>query len=462
MAGAEDVEFAGAAAQASLVSSGELSARELVEMALRRVHACEPRLRACTTMLDDAMAQAEDADRRRSNGSTAPLLGVPVVVKDNVDVAGTVTSHGTSAVTKRARADCEAVARLRAAGAVVVAKTTLPELAAFTHFTSSRTFGTTRNPWDLERSPGGSSGGSAAPVAAGCVGAALASDGGGSIRVPAACCGLMGLKPERGRVPLSPHHEHWYGLGVLGPLAHRASDLALMMDALTSPSEGDVSSRYRDAQRRAPARLRIAYSLRPAVPTAVSDDVAGAVTATAALLERLGHHVEEQDPDYGDVRAVAVPRYLRGIAADRALLDEPARLERRTESLIRLGRLISRRRLARARARAASLARNINTIFRRYDVLVTPVIARPAPRSDDWARRGAIANLTGGAPWIAFTQVWNVTGQPALSLPAGFDEDGMPLAVQLVGPPDAEPVLIGLAAQLEQARPWADRRPRLG
>src|SRR5439155_16582070 len=194
-------------------------------MALRRMHACEPRLRACTTLLDDAMVQAEDADRRRSNGSTAPLLGVPVVVKDNVDVAGTVTSHGTSAVTKRAHADCEAVARLRAAGAIVVAKTTLPELAAFTHFTSSRTFGTTRNPWDVERSPGGSSGGSAAAVAAGYVGAALASDGGGSIRVPAACCGLMGLKPQRGRVPLSPHDEHRYGLGVLGPPAFRAHDL---------------------------------------------------------------------------------------------------------------------------------------------------------------------------------------------------------------------------------------------
>ncbi len=457
--GAEDMAFAGATAQALLVRSGELSSRELVELALGRMHSCESRLRACTAMLDDALMRADDADRRRATGDTGPLLGVPVAVKDNLEIAGTVTSYGTSAATRLAHADCEAVARLRAAGAIIVSKTTLPELAAFTHFTSSKTFGTTRNPWDLARSAGGSSGGSAVAVAAGYVGAALASDGGGSIRVPAACCGLVGLKPQRGRVPSVPDDEHWHGMGVLGPMARRVGDVALMMDALTSTSGGGVSTRYRDALRRVPSRLRIAFSLRPARPTAVAEDVSRAVTATAVLLESLGYHVEAHDPDYGDVRSVAVPRYLRGIAADRALLDDPARLERRTKTLIRLGRLISDRRLARARAQEQPLAQRINALFDRYDLLMTPVIASPAPPVDDWTERGAIANLIGGVPWIAFTQVWNLTGQPAISLPAGFDHDGMPLSVQLIGPPNSEPVLLRLAAHIEQAQPWTDRHP---
>lgn len=453
--------FAGTEAQAGLVRRGEVSSRELVEIALERVACWEPRLRACTTVLPDPVAVADEADRRRSRGESRPLLGVPLVVKDNVDVAGTVTSHGTAAITTRAQFDCEAVARLRAAGAVIIAKTTLPELAAFTHFTASKTFGTTRNPWDLTRSPGGSSGGSAVSVAAGYVSAALASDGGGSIRVPAACCGLVGLKPQRGRVPLTPSSNHWYGMGVLGPIARRVEDVALLLDALTTIRDAVPSTRFGDAVRRDPPRLRIAFSLRPAVPTPVSSDASRAVGETARLLEIAGHRVEERDPDYGNLRSLAVPRYLRGIAADRLILDRPDELEARTRTLLRLGRLISNSRLARSRAKEPEFASRINTLFDDCDVLLTPVIAKAAPSAEQWARRGGIANLVGGLPWIAFTQVWNLTGQPALSLPAGFDSDGMPTSVQLIGPPDSEALLLCLAAQLQSAAPWSDRRPPL-
>jgi amidase len=344
---------------------------------------------------------------------------------------------------------------------VLIAKTTLPELAAFTHFTASKTFGTTRNPWDLTRSPGGSSGGSAVAVAAGYVSAALASDGGGSIRVPAACCGLVGLKPQRGRVPLTPQTKHWYGMGVLGPIARRVEDVALLLDVLTSTRGRVPSTHFGDAARRDPPRLRIAFSLRPAVPTKVGSDATRAVEHTAALLEAAGHRVEERDPDYGNLRSLAVPRYLRGIATDAQMLDRREELESRTQTLVRLSRLIPDSRLTRSRAKEPEYTTRINALFDDYDVLLTPVIAKAAPPAEQWAHRGGVANLVGGVPWIAFTQVWNLTGQPALSLPAGCDDDGMPSAVQLVGPPESEALLLCLAAQLQSAAPWSDRRPAL-
>jgi amidase len=180
------------------------------------------------------------------------------------------------------------------------------------------------------------------------------------------------------------------------------------------------------------------------------------------LLEDLGHDVQEADPDYPNVRSLAVPRYLAGIAADAMLLDDPARLEHRTKTLVRLGRLISKRRVERARRREADYTSRINRLFDRYDVLLTPVVARPAPLTSRYCERGAIANLVGNVPWIAFTQVWNVTGQPALSLPIGYDSDGMPLAVQLIAPLNGEAVLLTLAAQIETAAPNPRRFPTLG
>src|SRR2546426_1038475 len=239
---AEDLAFAGIADQARLVRRGEVSSRELVQLYLERIERLDPQLNAFRVVLaEKALAEAAEADSRRSGGEEAPLLGVPVAIKDNVDVAGEATTHGTRAYEGIAGEDAEIVRRLRAAGAVMIGKTNLPELAIWP-FTESEGWGTTRNPWDPSRSPGGSSGGAGAAVASGMVGIAQASDGGGSIRIPAACCGLFGLKPQRGRVSLMPDPQHWYGLSVFGCVSRTVLDTAVFLDAVRGPAERDAHS----------------------------------------------------------------------------------------------------------------------------------------------------------------------------------------------------------------------------
>src|SRR3954467_15446972 len=254
-----ELAFAGVGSQADLVRRGEVSSRDLVELSLRRIAALDPELNAFGAVYADrALAEADAADRRRGAGDDAPLLGVPFAVKDEMDIAGEVTSRGTGAVTTRALADAEAVRRLRAAGAVIVGKTTMPELGLWP-FTESITWGVTRNPWDLERTPGGSSGGSAAAVAAGLVPAAIGVDGAGSIRIPAACCGVFGLKPQRGRVPRRPHDRdgsHWQ---CFGPLSRSVLDGAMVFDVIQGPVPmRDAPGPFERAARESPPRLRIA------------------------------------------------------------------------------------------------------------------------------------------------------------------------------------------------------------
>ena len=235
---AAELMYAGTARQAELVRAGEVSARELVEASLARIAELDPALNAYRVVLGErALAEADQADARRAAGDDRPLLGVPLAIKDVFDLAGEVTTHGTSAHGPPAREDSELVRRLRRAGAIPVGKTHTPELA-FWSFTESATYGPTRNPWDLDRTPGGSSGGAAAAVAAGTVGASTASDGLGSIRIPAACCGLFGLKPGRGRVPLAPDEDHWHGLTVAGALTRSVLDTALFLDVVADAGVG--------------------------------------------------------------------------------------------------------------------------------------------------------------------------------------------------------------------------------
>jgi amidase len=460
--------FAGVVRQAELLRAGEISASELTELCLARIEELNPRVNAFRVVLaDKAMAEAERAQQRLDAREEAPLLGVPVAVKDNVDVAGELTTHGTGAVTKPATADSEVVRRLRSAGAVIVGKTTLPELAMWGHMTESVTWGVTRNPWNLDRSPGGSSGGSAAAVAAGLVPAALASDGGASIRVPAAMCGLFGLKPQRARISMLPDADHWHGLTAFGGLARGVLDAALFDDAVMGSADGDryvaapPECSFAEAARRDPPKLRIAVSTKPILPVRPSPPARRAVESTAELLRSLGHEVRERDPRYGQLLPDLMPRYLGGVCDDAARVQEPERLERRTRTFARLGRRLRGRALARAVAREAKVTARIGEVFADHDVLLTPVTAKPAPTADGWRGKGALATFDGGRPYVCYTAVWNHTGQPAAAVPAGLDDDGLPLAVQIVGRPNAETTLISLAAQLEAARPWSQRRPPL-
>jgi amidase len=251
-----DVAFDGVAAQAELVRRGEASARELVELALGRIERLDGELNAFGAVLADrALADADRLDERQAHGDRGPLFGVPVAVKDEIDIAGEVTSRGTGAITARATADAEVVRRLRDAGAIIVGKTTMPELGLWP-FTESITWGVTRNPWDVERTPGGSSGGSAAAVAAGLVPAAIGVDGAGSIRIPAACCGVFGLKPQSGRVPRAPHDRdgsHWI---CCGTLTRSVLDTAIVLDVIADSMPGA----FGEAVLATPPRLRIALS----------------------------------------------------------------------------------------------------------------------------------------------------------------------------------------------------------
>jgi amidase len=463
-----ELAFAGVAGQSELLRRGEVSSRELVELSLARIAALDPELNAFGAVYAErARDDADGADARRAAGEDFPLLGIPVAVKDEIDLAGEVTSRGTDAFTVRAAEDAEVVRRLRAAGAVVVGKTTMPELGLWP-FTESVTWGVTRNPWDVERTPGGSSGGSAAAVAAGIVPAAIGADGAGSIRIPAACTGLFGLKPQAGRVPRAPHDRdgsHWI---VYGALTRSVIDTAIVLDAVRGPMPGDAAplpepaQPFADAARSDPGALRIAVS--SAFPAGVQGrldaEVRGALDRTVEVLRELGHTVVERDVDF---RPRDVPVILgllfRAIHDFVAEVERPARLERRSRALARPGRLISDRTQERLLAAERAMTERVGRLFAEHDVLLTPVLSKPAVPTGLMEGRGATVTYQWATSWVPFNVLWNATGQPAASVPAGFAAEGLPLAVQLVGRPNDEATLLSLAAQLETARPWADRRP---
>jgi amidase len=461
---AVELAYAGIARQAELIAAGEVSSRELVDLYLERIERYDGQLNSFRAVFAErARMEADQADARRRAGSAPaerPLLGVPIAIKEDADVAGEQTRYGTRCGDRPASADQEVVRLLRAAGAIVIGKTNVPEMTLWP-FTETPTYGATRNPWSVQHTPGGSSGGSGAAVAAGLVGGALGSDGLGSIRIPSSFCGLFGIKPQRHRISLAPHTEKlygWHGLAVYGPIVRSVRDAALFLDvtAETPHSQGSFSA----AAARAPGRLRVAVSTKPILPQPVDARVLDAVQRTAELLRSLGHGVAQSDPDYPPwLGPHIVARYLRG-AHDAAMdLGNVERMERRTRQVVRMGRMVGESGLARALASEPALTARVGRVFEDHDVLLLPSTARPALRIGEYEGRGALWTMNGGTRVIPFLGTWNATGQPAVSVPAGFTADGLPLAVQLVGRAHDEATLLSLAAQIEAQRPWAQDRP---
>jgi len=456
-----DLAFAGAAEQARLLAAGTITAPDLLEIYLERIARLDPLLRSFRVVLtDSARQQAVAAQVRLDAGERLPLLGVPVAIKDDIDVGGQLTTFGSSAVANPKTEDAEVVSLLRAAGAVIIGKTNVPELMTLP-FAESITFGATRNPWDPALTPGGSSGGNGAAVAAGLVPLAVGSDGGGSIRIPSSWCGIYGLKTQRGQVSLKPRIEPWCGLDVYGPMARSVEDVALFLDVASStpgPAGGFVAAA---ADR--PGRLRIALSTKtpPLTFAKAGREQSAAVEAAGKLLSGQGHVVETRNPPYPlwTILGYYLPRYFRGIYNDVAPLPHPERLEPRTRHMARVGSWLSDQRIAKVREKEAKLAKQIQPIFDDFDVLITPGNAKGPSRIGAYRSRGVLRSLLFASGRVPFYETWNMTGQPAAVLPWALDRDGIPLSLQLICKKDDVATLLALSAQLEALRPGLDWRP---
>lgn len=438
------VVAAGAAHQSTLLTSGEISSRELTEATLAAINRENPRINAVVEVLrEEALVAADEADRRRAAGEAGPLTGVPIALKNDLDVAGHVTTLGSRAVTRAATEDGELVVALRRHGAVPVATTTLPELM-IVGFTQPEITGVTRNPVDPGRTSGGSSGGSAALVAAGAVGIATASDGAGSIRIPAASCGLVGFKPTNGTVPGS---GGWCGLSTQGCVTPTVADTALFLDQLGTFSGSLVEA----AATADPGPLRIGLTRSAAAATRaekLDPEVDAALERAAGLLRAAGHTVVEVDVPYGLRAKSATLRYLGGIAESVDRLDDPSLLEPRTRGIVRLGKPVGQRAIAWAGRAGERFAADVHRDLG-VDVILSPVMSSTALPVGRWDELGALRLILAMNAFYPYTVQWNHAGVPAVSVPAGLASDGLPLAVQLVGQRNDDVRLMALTAQLE-------------
>jgi amidase len=370
-----------------------------------------------------------------------------VAVKDNLAVAGEPTLDGSLGSSRApAEHDHELVARLRNAGAVVVGITRLPELSTWA--TTDDAEGVSRNPWDLHRTSGGSSGGAGAAVAAGFVPIAQGNDAMGSIRIPAACCGLVGIKPGTGVVPAGIGANGWFGMAENGPLTTTVADAVLALEVMAGLPAGAY-------HREVPGRLRVAVSRRSPVLAVLPDrDAREGLTRAARALVRAGHDAHTAGPPYpAAVIRSALSRWFGGVAMDAEQLEDPSLLQPRTKTHVAVGRQAIGRGLIREADRDR-WKQAVAEMFERYDVLITPTLAAAPPPALRWSERSWGGNLWANARYAPYAAPWNLAGVPAMSVPAGIRSDGMPAAVQLVGAPGSEALLLAVAAQLEAALPW--------
>ncbi|MGW0768893.1 amidase [Streptomyces sp. NPDC002676] len=437
-----------AAEIAVAVREKRVTPREVVAEHLARIERTDGRTGAFRKVRAEAALAEADAVGSRPELADLPLAGVPVAVKDNVAVRGESHRDGS-----RATADAPAVedhvtvARLRAAGAVVVGLTNVPELCVFG--TTEGVYGTSRNPWDTSRTAGGSSGGSAAAVAAGLVPIALGNDGMGSLRIPAANCGLVTLKPGLGVVPAGIGNGDWFGMAENGPLATTVEDLRLMLSVL-------ADSEFTGQEQRTPRRIAVALR-SPLAGVGVSKPYTTAVREAAGVLARAGHRVRRAEPPYPlSLGVTALQHWTAGTAMDAEGLD-PALLARRTRVHAAVGRSFVRSvRTGESRER---LRTRLAPFFAEHDVLLTPALARRSPKAGPWHERGWLRNVLANTACSPFTPPWNLTGWPAMSVPFGTLPSGAPCAVQLVSRPGGERELLELAEELETLHPWRRTAP---
>lgn len=481
---------------ARLVQERQVAPGEILDVALAQYHQLNPQLNAvCQPMIDIAR-------RRVKEPLSGPLAGVPFLIKDAIqDYAGMPTGNGSSVFSRiPVRQHSHIVQRLLDAGAVIFGKTNTPELA-LKGVTDPEAFGRTVNPWNVAHTPGGSSGGSAAAVAAGMVPMAGANDGGGSIRIPAACCGLFGLRPTRGRVSVGPAAgEIWEGASSDGVVSRSVRDSALALDVLAGPNPGDPfriageQHSFVELAQREPGVLRIGYSSRSPVDTPVHPDAIKAVEEAVTLLSSLGHEVVEAEPAY-DGQALAKSYLMLYFGQVAATLDEARALGARDEEfelltrvLAAFGRSMSSARYVRSHRQWNGFSQALGQFYQQHDLFLTPTLAHPPIRHEQaqlptrqakllqnmlrsgalpaLARWGMLDNMVDdmarkNLTYVPFTQLANLTGTPAMSVPLYWTEAELPLGVQFCAPTGGEARLLQLATQLEQARPWKDRWPAM-
>ncbi|WIM97296.1 amidase family protein [Actinoplanes oblitus] len=432
---------------ARAVRRGDTNATQVVADHLEQIGISDPALGAFRVVRGgEAITEAEKVDEQEDLANL-PLAGVPVAVKENTAVAGLPTWHGSAAArtAEVAEEDHEVVRRLRGAGAVVVGVTKMPEMGLWAVTDDEN--GPTRNPWDLDRTPGGSSGGSAAAVAAGLVPMAQGNDGLGSIRIPAACCGLVGLKPGRGVVPVDFGDKDWFGLVENGVLTTTVADAALGFSVLAGMAPAKLVE---------PARLRVGVSLRSPISGVKPDEAnVSAVTKASKLLVDAGHDTVVADPRYPTaVQLGVLATWFAGAYKNSEGLDLRT-LQPRTRRHIRLGRAATRAGLVRESQRAAWRERSIGFFAdRNVDLLLTPALATAPPPALQYSSIPWYRNMRANAEYAPYAAPWNFAGLPAIVVPVGFRPDGLPLAVQLVGPPDSELLLLSVAGQFEVRNPW--------
>lgn len=461
-----DLAFTPALQQAQLIRSKEVSPLELVQLYLERIERLDSLLGSYYTVATEmAVADGKAKTQQLANADISqlpPFFGVPIAIKDLNSVRGIPCTYGTPVLKDKIAAyDEGVVGKIKQAGFIILGKTATSELGSLP-YTEPPGFPPTRNPWNLDYTPGGSSGGAAAALAAGLSAIAQASDGGGSIRGPAFCCGLVGLKPARGRISYAPVGDHQSGIATNGVLSRTVADAAALLDVMSGYIPGDPywlpnpEIPFLAASRQIPPQLRIAFS-SAVQPIGVAAEVCrNAVEETGKLLAQMGHIVEEGCPDFTGLIEPFKKVWQAGITAAGIPLSLLSPMNRWIgEQSGSAGEYLQ------AVAQMQIVSRQIVGFFSNFDVLVLPTYMYPTIRIGEWADLSPAETLENIIKWIAPCPPFNASGLPAIAIPTGFDGNGIPVGIQLIGKPAAEATLISLAAQLEIAKPWIHQRPPL-